>query len=70
VVDSLKKGIAIRGSHVHRWRLSDTKIERLNAINFYTLMPDTKVRTVFKLFYEAEYRKTRLQWRGLAFRGH
>ncbi len=64
VLDSMKKGIAIRGSHVHRWRLSDTKIERLNAINFYTLMPDAKVRKVFKLFYEAEYRKTRQQWRG------
>jgi hypothetical protein len=64
MVDSMKKGIAIRGSHVHRWRLSDTKIERLNAINFYTLMPDAKVRKVFKPFYDAEYRKTRKQWRG------
>ena len=63
MIDSIKKGVAIRGSHVHRWRLSDTKIERLDAINFYTLMPDTNVRKVFKSFYEAEYRKTRKQWR-------
>jgi hypothetical protein len=64
VVNSMKKGVAVRGSHVHRWRLSDTKIERLNAINFYTLMPDARVRKVFKPFYEVEYRKTRKQWRG------
>jgi hypothetical protein len=64
VIDSMKRGIAIRGSHVHRWRLSDTKIQRLNAINFYNLMPDIKIRKVFKPFYEAEYRKTRKQWRG------
>lgn len=63
VIESMKKGIAIRGSHVHRWRLSDTKIERLNAINFYTLMPGTEVARVFKVFYESEYRKTRKQWR-------
>jgi len=64
VVNSMKKGVAIRGGHVHRWRLSDTKIERLNVINFYTLMPDARVRKVFKPFYEFEYRKTRNQWRG------
>jgi len=64
VIDSMKKGVAIRGSHVHRWKLSDTKIERLNAINFYTLMPDKKVRKVFNKFYESEYRKARKDWRG------
>lgn len=63
VIATMKKGIDIRGSHVHRWRLSDTKIERLNAINFYTLMPNAKVRKTFKSFYEAEYRKARKQWR-------
>lgn len=63
VIDSMRKGVAIRSSHVHRWRLSDTKIERLQTIRFYTLMPNTKVRKVFKTFYEAEYRKTRKQWR-------
>jgi len=61
VIDSMKRGIAVRGSHVHNWRLTDTKIERLNAINFYTLMP--QVARVFKAFYETEYRKTRKQWR-------
>jgi hypothetical protein len=63
VIEAMKKGIAIRGSHVHRWRLSDTKIERLNAINFYTLMPGTELARVFKAFYESEYRKTRKLWR-------
>lgn len=64
VIDSMKKGIAIRGSHVHRWRMSDTKIDRLNAISFYTMMPNKKIKRVFKAFYESEYRKTRKQWRG------
>jgi hypothetical protein len=64
VVESMKKGVAIRGSHVHRWRLSDTKIERLHAISFYTLGPKSKLTRVFKTFYEAEYRKTRKLWRG------
>lgn len=49
---------------MHGSRLSDTKIERLNAISFYTRMPDRKIMRVFKAFYEAEYRKTRKQWRG------
>lgn len=64
VIDSMKKGIAIRGSHVHRWRMSDTKIDRLNAISFYTMVPNKKIKRVFKAFYESEYRKTRKQWRG------
>jgi hypothetical protein len=64
VIDSMKKGIAIRGSHVHRWRMSDTKIDRLNAISFYTMMPNKKIKRVFKEFYESEYGKTRKQWRG------
>jgi len=64
VIDSMKKGIAIRGSHVHRWRMSDTKIDRLNAITFYTMMPNKKIKRVFKAFYESEYRKTRKHWRG------
>jgi hypothetical protein len=64
VVDSMKKGIAIRGSHVHRWRLSDSKVDRLNAIRFSTLMTGTELEKVFRAFYEAEYMKTRKQWRG------
>jgi hypothetical protein len=61
----MKKGIAIRGSHVHRWRISDTKIERLQAIKFYTLgPPSSELTRVFNAFYEAEYKKTRNQWRG------
>jgi len=63
VIDSMKSVIAIRGSHVHRWRLSDTKIDRLHTINFYTLMPDDKIKRAFKKFYESEYRKTRKRWR-------
>ena len=64
VIDSMKRGIAIRRSHVHRWRMSDTKIDRLNAISFYTMMPNKKIKRVFNEFYESEYRKTRKQWRG------
>jgi hypothetical protein len=62
VVESMKKGVAIRASHVHKWRLSDTKIERLQAISLYTLMPNKKVKKTFKAFYETEYQKTRKQW--------
>lgn len=64
LLDSMKKGVDLRGSHVHGSRLSDTKIERLNAIGFYTRMPDKKIVRVFKAFYEAECRNTRMQWRG------
>lgn len=63
VIDSMKKGIAVRGSHVHRWRMSDKKIERLHTISFYTMMPSKKIKKAFTTFYESEYRKTRKQWR-------
>ncbi len=64
VIDSMKKGIAIRGSHVHRWRISDARIDRLSAISFYTMLPNKKIQRAFEAFYESEYRKTRKQWRG------
>jgi hypothetical protein len=63
VIDSMRKGVAIRASHVHRWRMSDAKIDRLNAISFYTMMPNKKIKRAFRAFYESEYRKTRKQWR-------
>jgi hypothetical protein len=63
VIEAMKKGIAIRGSHVHKWRLSDTQIDRLNGIRFYTMMPNKKIQTAFKAYYESEYRKIRKQWR-------
>ena len=45
--------------------MSDTKIERLQAIKFYTLgPPSSELTRVFNAFYEAEYKKTRNQWRG------
>lgn len=63
VLRSLKRGIALRGSHVHQARLSDTKIERPQAISFYAMMPDEKVKKAFEAFYESEYKKTRKLWR-------
>lgn len=59
VIQSMRKGTAVRGRHVHRWRIAHPKIERLQAITFYTLMPNRKVS---KVFYEKEYRKIRKQW--------
>ena len=41
----------------------NAKIDRLHAISFYTMMPNKKIKGVFGVFYEAEYRKTRKQWR-------
>ena len=63
VVESMKKGVAIRGSHVHKWRLSDNQIDRLNGISLYTKMPNRKIREAFKAYYESEYRKIRKRWR-------
>jgi hypothetical protein len=53
VIDSMKKGIAIRGSHVHRWRMSDARIDRLNAMSLHMMMPGTEVEKVFKAFYDS-----------------
>jgi hypothetical protein len=63
VIDAMRKGIAIRGSHVHKWRLSDNQIDRLNGINFYTMMPNAKIKKAFKAYYESEYWKIRKHWR-------
>jgi hypothetical protein len=63
VIDAMKKGIAIRGSHVHKWRLSDTQIDRLHGINLHTMMPNKEIKKAFEAYYESEYRKIRKQWR-------
>lgn len=63
VVQSMRKGIAIRGSHVHKWRLSDNDIERLIGISLYTKMPSKKIQKAFAAYYEEEYRKVRKRWR-------
>ena len=43
VLGVMKKGTSLRGSHVHQQRLSDTQIERLHAISFYTLGKESKL---------------------------
>ena len=63
VIEAMKKGIAIRGSHVHKWRLSDNDIERLMGISIYTKMPSKKIQKAFTAYYEREYRKVRKRWR-------
>jgi hypothetical protein len=63
VLGALKKGTTLRGRHVHQHRLSDTQIERLHAIRFYTLGKESKFTRVFRAFYLAEYLKVRKQWR-------
>jgi hypothetical protein len=62
VIEAMKKGIAIRSSHVHQWRLSDTQLDRLNGISLYTEMPNRKIRKAFMAFYESEYRQIRRRW--------
>lgn len=63
VLGSFRRGVLLRSNHVHQARLSDTKIERLQAISFYTMMPNKRIRRAFEAFYESEYRKTRKLWR-------
>jgi hypothetical protein len=63
VLGAMKKGTRLRSSHVHQSRLSDTQIERLHAIRFYTLGKESELTMVFRAFYLAEYRKIRRRWR-------
>jgi hypothetical protein len=63
VVEAIRKVIELRGSHVHKWRLSDTQLDRLNGISWYMRMPDTKIKNAFTAFYNSECRKIRGQWR-------
>ena len=62
VIDSMRIGISIRSSHVHKWRLSDTQFDRLGGIKLYTMMPNEEIRTAFKAYYESEYKKIRGRW--------
>ena len=59
VTESMKKGVAIRGSHVHKWRLSDNDHDRLIGIDLYTKMPNEKIQQAFKRYYDSEYKKIR-----------
>ncbi len=59
VTESMKKGVEIRGSHVHKWRLSDNDHDRLIGIDLYTKMPNEKIQVAFKKFYDSEYKKVR-----------
>jgi hypothetical protein len=59
VIESMKKGVAIRGSHVHQWRLSDNDHDRLIGIDLYTKMPNEKIQEGFKRYYDSEYKKIR-----------
>ena len=65
VIDSMRKAIAMRGSHVHKWRWSrySDDIDRLGGIDLYTKMPSKKIQKAFKAYYESEYRKVREKWR-------
>ena len=61
VTKAMRKAAELRGSHVHRWRLADTQLDRLNGISLYTKMPSKKIQRVFKAYYESEYRRIRKQ---------
>jgi hypothetical protein len=55
-----------RGSHVHQYRMYDDQIDRLTAIQTYGAAAadvSIKFKSVFRLFYEEEYRKCRRRWR-------
>jgi hypothetical protein len=62
VLKSMEKGTRLRGSHVHRARLSDTKIERLRTIGLHTRFRGPKLAAAMRAFYRVEYRKTRKKW--------
>jgi hypothetical protein len=59
VTESMKKGVAIRGSHVHEWRLSDNDHDRLIGISLYTKMPNEEIQEAFAAYYDSEYKKIR-----------
>lgn len=59
VTESMKKGVAIRGSHVHGWRLSDNDHDRLIGISLYTKMPNEEIQEAFTAYYDSEYKKIR-----------
>lgn len=41
----------------------DTYIDRLGSIHLHSLIEDRKLKRLFKLFYEEEYRKCRARWK-------
>jgi hypothetical protein len=65
VTESMKKGVAIRGRHVHEWRLSDNDHDRLIGMSLYTKMPHGGIQRAFKAYYDSEYkriRRSRREW--------
>jgi hypothetical protein len=65
VIDSMKKGVAIRGRHVHEWRLSDNDQDRLIGMSLYMMAPSRNVQKEFKVYYDSEYkriRRSRREW--------
>ncbi len=61
--NALDKCVQSRGSHVHQYRMWDTYIDRLGSIHLHSLIEDRKLKRLFKLFYEEEYRKCRARWK-------
>src|SRR5258708_8906688 len=59
VTQSMKKGVAIRGRHVHERRLSDNDHDRLIGMSLYTKMPHGGIRRAGKSYYESAYKKIR-----------
>jgi hypothetical protein len=65
VTHSMKKGVAIRGRHVHEWRLSDNDHDRLIGMSLYMMTPSGSVQKAFKAYYDSEYkriRRSRREW--------
>ncbi len=63
VTESMKKGIAIRGHHVHEWRLSDNDHDRLIGMSLHMRMPHVEVQKAFRAYYDSEYKKIRARRR-------
>jgi hypothetical protein len=59
VTSSMKKGVEIRGRHVHKWRLSDNDHDRLIGMSLYMSMPHPSFQKAFMAYYESEYKKIR-----------
>jgi len=64
VIRATKDMVAVRGGHVHKWRLSDNDHERLIGISLHTKMSNKMIQKAFKFYYESEYKKIRKQRRG------
>ena len=59
----MKKGVAIRGRHVHEWRRSDNDHDRLIGMSLSMSMPYVGIKKAFRAYYDSEYKRIRARQR-------